>query len=152
MYRQLVQSPIGPLALQSDGQALTALRFGSTGDEAPQASCPVLEQAAQELREYFSGGRKVFTIPLSPTGTDFQRSVWSALLDVPYGATTTYGAIAAALGNPRACRAVGLANNRNPIPIFVPCHRVVGSDGRLTGYAGGLDVKRFLLELEGAGL
>ena len=96
------------------------------------------------------GRRKVFDLPLAPEGTPFQQEVWALLRTIPYGSTLSYGQVAAALGRPRAARAVGLANNRNPIPIIIPCHRVVGSGGQLTGYAGGLGRKRFLLELEGA--
>lgn len=146
----LLESPIGPLTLRSDGAAVTALLFGARGETSP-LPCPVLNRAALELAEYFAGKRRRFTIPLSPAGTDFQRWVWAALKSIPYGETITYGALAARIGNPRACRAVGMANNRNPIPIFIPCHRVVGADGSLTGYAGGLDAKRLLLELEGSG-
>jgi len=150
-YTMLLESPIGPLTLHSSSEAITALLFGARGETSP-LPCPVLSRAARELAEYFAGKRRQFTIPLSPAGTDFQRRVWAALEAIPYGETTTYGALAAQIGNPRACRAVGMANNRNPIPIFIPCHRVVGADGSLTGYAGGLDAKQLLLELEGASL
>ena len=100
------------------------------------------------MREYFEGEREIFTIPLAPKGTPFQQRVWAALREIPYGATRSYKELAIAVGNEKACRAVGMANNRNPLPIFIPCHRVVGSDGKLVGYAGGLDVKKHLLELE----
>lgn len=146
-YTLLLESPIGPLTLHSDGEAVTALRFGARGASSPEA-CPILVRAARELAEYFAGQRREFTVPLSPAGTDFQRRVWAALLTIPFGETASYGQIAARIGNPRACRAVGLANNRNPLPVFIPCHRVVGADGSLTGYAGGLQVKQFLLDLE----
>ncbi len=150
-YTMLLESPIGPLTLRSSSEAITALLFGARGGTSP-LPCPVLSRAARELAEYFAGKRRQFTVPLSPAGTDFQRRVWAALEAIPYGETTTYGALAAQVGNPRACRAVGMANNRNPIPIFIPCHRVVGADGSLTGYAGGLDAKRLLLKLEGINL
>ena len=104
--------------------------------------------AVKELEEYFQGKRKVFTVPCVPKGTDFQKRVWEALIQIPYGETRTYKEIAAAAGNPKASRAVGMANNRNPIPIIIPCHRVIGTNGSLTGYAGGLKVKEYLLKLE----
>ena len=145
-------SPIGPLTLEEENGALTAVRFNSDlpRDAAPFSlpSTPLLRQAAAELREYFEGERKIFTIPLAPKGTPFQQRVWAALREIPYGATRSYKELAIAVGNEKACRAVGMANNRNPLPIFIPCHRVVGSDGKLVGYAGGLDVKKHLLELE----
>ena len=111
-------------------------------------STPLLRQTAAELREYFAGERHEFTVPLAPKGTPFQQKIWAALQTIPYGETRSYKDIAAAVGNEKACRAVGMANNRNPLPIFIPCHRVVGSSGKLIGYAGGLDVKMFLLDLE----
>lgn len=107
-----------------------------------------LHHAEQELREYFAGQRKVFSIPLDMQGTEFQLGVWRALLEIPFGTTRSYGELAASLGNPQACRAVGAANGRNPIPIVVPCHRVIGSTGKLTGFGGGLPMKEFLLRLE----
>lgn len=150
-YTLLLDSPLGPLTLCSDGDAVTALHFGTRGETSPLPS-PVLTRAARELAEYFAGKRQRFTVPLAPGGTPFQRQVWRALAAIPYGETCTYAHIAAAIGRPRACRAVGMANHRNPLPIFIPCHRVVGSGGSLTGYAGGLDRKAFLLRLEGADL
>ncbi len=114
------------------------------------ARTPLLEEAARQLKEYFSGARRVFSLPLSPGGTSFQRAVWEQLARIPYGETRTYGEIAAALGSPSAARAVGGACHRNPIGIVIPCHRVIGAHGSLTGYAGGLDVKAYLLRLEGA--
>jgi methylated-DNA-[protein]-cysteine S-methyltransferase len=109
---------------------------------------PVLRQAVEELREYFAGERREFTLPLAPAGTPFQQQVWAALREIPYGATCSYGRIAGRIGRPKACRAVGMANNRNPIAIVVPCHRVVGASGALVGYAAGLEVKEKLLALE----
>lgn len=143
-----IESPIGRLKLCADGDGLCALRFAAAGDAMDAA--PVLIQAQKELEEYFAGRRTAFSVPLSMHGTPFQTEVWAALRAIPYGETRSYGALAAQIGRPRACRAVGMANHVNPLPIFVPCHRVVGADGRLTGYAGGLDVKKYLLELEGA--
>ena len=145
-FEKLIGSPIGPLTLQGSECSLTGLRFGDARTGRP--SCLLLEQASEELAEYFAGTRRAFTLPLSPAGTEFQQAVWRALEAIPYGQTVSYRDIALRIGNPKACRAVGMANNRNPIPILVPCHRVVGADGSLTGYAGGLDTKAFLLKLE----
>lgn len=108
----------------------------------------LLAEAEKQLEEYFNGKRKEFQLPLAPEGTFFQRKVWAALQTIPYGETRSYKEIAIQTGNEKACRAVGMANNRNPISILIPCHRVIGSDGKLVGYAGGLDRKKFLLELE----
>ena len=132
----------------ADGDGLCALRFAAAGEEMDAA--PVLMQAERELEEYFAGRRTAFSVPLSMHGTPFQMEVWAALRTIPYGETRSYASLAAQIGRLRACRAVGMANHVNPLPIFVPCHRVVGADGRLTGYAGGLDVKKYLLKLEGA--
>ena len=145
MGKQSLDTPVGKLYLSSDGESITELKFGSCEKEQPDA---VTEMAKIELEEYFSGRRKSFSVPIKPRGTDFQRRVWSALCEIPYGETASYGDIAKKIGNAKACRAVGMANNRNPIAIIIPCHRVVGSDGTLTGYAGGLDKKEFLLKLE----
>ena len=105
-------------------------------------------ECKKQLEEYFAGKRKTFDLPLVPKGTEFQQKVWKALQEIPYGETRTYGEIAAAIGNPKAARAVGMANNKNPIGIIIPCHRVVGANGKLVGYAGGMEKKEFLLELE----
>lgn len=145
-FEKLVDSPVGVLTLESDGTAVTALRFGDFSNGG--STCPVLERAAKELFEYFSGKRRVFSIPLYALGTEFQSKVWEFLKTIPYGETTSYADIARKIGNPKACRAVGGANNRNPLPIFVPCHRVVGKSGQLVGYAGGLEIKDFLIRLE----
>jgi methylated-DNA-[protein]-cysteine S-methyltransferase len=141
-------SPVGTLTLTQEGSALTGLRFGQLSCQGVEGPTPLLEKTAQQLAEYFAGERREFSLPLAPKGTDFQRRVWQALLTIPYGETRTYGELAALVGNPRACRAVGGANHRNPISILIPCHRVVGTKGALTGYAGGLAVKEFLLKLE----
>lgn len=146
-YFTRYDSPLGLITLQSDGQALTGLDFGEQEDTIYR-EFPIFDRTKDELDEYFSGIRKVFTIPLSPTGTDFQREVWDALLEIPYGETRSYEAIAIAIGNPKAFRAIGMANNRNPIGIIIPCHRVIAKDGSLGGYDGGLDKKIALLELE----
>ena len=145
-FEKLIESPIGLLTLVSDGESLTAIRFGDTTREL--CSCPVLVQSAQELAEYFAGERRVFTVPLNARGTEFQRAVWAALCEIGYGETASYAQIATRIGNPKACRAVGSANHCNPIPIMIPCHRVIGKNGAMTGYAGGISIKEFLLNLE----
>lgn len=143
-----MQSPIGLLTIEETDGAITALRFG--GETVSPPPTPLLQRAAQQLTEYFAARRRRFALPLRPQGTAFQQAAWSALCDIPYGQTRTYAQQAAAIGNPKACRAVGMANHRNPLPLFIPCHRVIGAGGKLTGYAGGLAIKRFLLELEQA--
>ncbi|HEX7122047.1 MAG TPA: methylated-DNA--[protein]-cysteine S-methyltransferase [Gemmatimonadaceae bacterium] len=145
-------TPVGPLTLTSDGRALTGVWFPGK-DDAPQAtpdegSDAILDLTRRELDAYFAGRLREFSVPLAPRGTPFQQRVWAALREIPYGSTTTYGAIAAKLGARSAVRAVGAANGANPIPIIVPCHRVIGADGSLTGFGGGLERKRFLLDLE----
>ena len=144
-YRKTVHSPIGPLTLECSDIAITALRFGASVETSDHY---LLEDAATQLQEYFAGERREFDLPLSPVGTIFQKSVWSALLSIPFGQTVSYSEIACQINNPKACRAVGMANNRNPLPIFIPCHRVVGKKGQLTGYAGGLAIKEYLLKQE----
>lgn len=143
-----MDSPIGLLRLAEEDGAITELLFGKQSDGAAQGDSPLLRRAEEQLREYFAGERKEFDLPLSPKGTEFQRRVWGALLTIPYGETRSYGEIAALAGCPKGFRAVGMANHSNPISIFIPCHRVIGKSGSLTGYGGGLDVKEFLLELE----
>ncbi len=146
-----LNTPVGPVTVAATDEAVTAVRFGASASaENPveEELPPVLRQAVEELHEYFAGTRRTFTLPLSPAGTPFQQQVWAALRSIPYGETRTYGQIAAQIGHPKACRAVGMANNRNPIAIVVPCHRVVGSSGALVGYAAGLPVKEKLLRLE----
>lgn len=146
MNTRTIETPIGPLTLQADEAAVTAIRFGAVG---AQDASPLLDAAEAQLREYFAGARRTFDLPLAPHGTAFQQRVWMVLRAIPYGETRTYGELAAAIGSPNASRAVGMANHRNPIPIVIPCHRVIGANGTLTGYAGGLEVKRKLLALEG---
>lgn len=141
-----IETPIGPLPLQADESAVSAMRFGAGS---AQDASPLLDAAEAQLREYFAGARRTFDLPLAPHGTAFQQRVWTALRAIPYGETRTYGELAAAIGSPNASRAVGMANHRNPIPIIIPCHRVIGANGTLTGYAGGLEIKRKLLALEG---
>ena len=146
-------SPVGELVLTAAGDRLVGCWFATgTGRSDPAAGLvrddDALAAARQQLEEYFAGERQTFDLELAPVGTEFQQRVWAQLRAIPYGETATYGEIATALGNPGASRAVGLANGANPIAIVVPCHRVIGADGRLTGYAGGTDRKRALLDLE----
>lgn len=145
-----LDTPVGPVTVTATERAVTAVRFGAAGPAVGQAGDlpPVLRQAVEELREYFAGERREFALPLAPAGTPFQQQVWAALRKIPYGATCSYGRIAERIGRPKACRAVGMANNRNPIAIVVPCHRVIGASGALVGYAAGLEVKEMLLRLE----
>jgi methylated-DNA-[protein]-cysteine S-methyltransferase len=148
-----VDSPIDRLLLLSDGRSLTGLRM-EPHDEPQGGSrgqAPVLAEAARQLEEYFAGDREAFDLPLAPSGTTWQRRVWQGLLGVPYGTTTSYGALADSIGAGGKARAVGAANGVNPIAVIVPCHRVIGANGSLTGYGGGLDRKATLLRLE-AGL
>lgn len=147
MHERLIDSPVGLLTLRAEDGALTAILFGDqrTG---LSGSDQILDQAEAELKEYFAGERKEFTVPVRLMGTEFQKKVWAALAEIPYGETATYGEIAARIGKPKACRAVGTANHHNPVPIIVPCHRVIGAGGSLTGYGGGLEVKAYLLTLE----
>ncbi|MEX2195386.1 MAG: methylated-DNA--[protein]-cysteine S-methyltransferase [Thermoleophilaceae bacterium] len=151
MQRLVVESPLGPLVLRGDHDALVGLAFARRGAAYGGDEGGVAGDAARRLSEYFAGSRSGFELPLRfERGSAFERRVWNALLEIPYGATTTYGELATALGEPGAARAVGAANGRNPIAIIVPCHRVIGAGGRLTGYGGGLPRKRALLALEGA--
>lgn len=155
MNYHYLDSPIGRLRLLSDGQCLAAIEFENRQPDRPDdvEHCDdVLRECAQQLEEYFDGSRRRFDIPLAAGGTTFQQSVWQALAEIPYGELRSYRDIAQVLGRDKAVRAVGAANGRNPIPIIVPCHRVIGSDGSLTGFAGGIEVKRALLALEGVDL
>jgi len=159
MKYTIIASPIGDLlaARDEDGLAELQLPAGKHAQRPQQAwvrDDSAFDDVRTQLEEYFEGERTEFDLPLSPSGTAFQRRVWTALRDIPYGETRSYGQTAQAIGSPSASRAVGLANGQNPIPIIVPCHRVVGADGSLTGYGGGLDTKRWLLghEAQHAGL
>ena len=144
-----VDSPIGELLLTADGGALTRLYMSPFDVEPAWEHDPAaLAEPARQLREYFAGERTEFELSLDAAGTEFQRRVWERLVAIPYGETTTYGELALELGDPRKVRAVGMANGRNPISIIVPCHRVIGADGTLTGYAGGLWRKQWLLDHE----
>ena len=145
-----VPSPIGKLWLQEEDGALVRVSFQPDAALQTEEETPLLEQAKQQLAEYFAGRRQVFDLPLRVQGTPFQQRVWAALREIPYGQTRSYKQIAEQIGSPNASRAVGMANNRNPIAILIPCHRVIGADGSLTGYAGGLAAKERLLALEAA--
>ncbi len=151
-----IDSPIGRLTLTSDGTALTGLYMAVAGRPPPRNADWVMDptaaplgEATRQLREYFAGERRHFDLPLQMHGTDFQRRVWRELTQIPFGETWSYGQLAQRLDNPGACRAVGLANGKNPIAIIVPCHRVIGADGSLTGFGGGLPRKEWLLTHEG---
>jgi len=152
MMTAIHDSPVGPLTLAIDGGALVGIWFpdaeGAPARTADGGRDPLLDTVRRELDQYFAGSLRQFTVPVAPRGTPFQLSVWSALRHIPYGQTTSYGAIAAQIGSPNAVRAVGAANGANPIPIIIPCHRVIGANGSLTGFGGGLGRKRFLLDLE----
>jgi methylated-DNA-[protein]-cysteine S-methyltransferase len=151
IYYSHVNSPVGPLLVAVSDRGLVAIEFGRGKIRAGWVeSEEKIVSCARQLGEYFAGSRRQFDLPLDLHGTDFQKRCWRELLKIPYGETRSYADIARAIGNPAAVRAVGLANGQNPIAIIVPCHRVIGSDGSLTGYGGGLETKRKLLELEGA--
>jgi methylated-DNA-[protein]-cysteine S-methyltransferase len=161
LFSSQVATPFGPLTLLATADALVAVRFEThhpllmlhraPAIEVRRGEHAVLAQAERELHEHFAGERTRFSVPLEPRGTPFQQRVWHTLRAIPYGETRSYGQLAAAIDQPTASRAVGAANGRNPLAIFVPCHRVIGASGTLTGFAGGCEVKRFLLDLEARG-
>jgi methylated-DNA-[protein]-cysteine S-methyltransferase len=142
--------PTGKLGITEDGKGLSGVFFCNEKkpDDFSISETPLIKKTAMQLYEYFDGKRKTFDLPLSLKGTDFQMAVWEALRSIPFGLTSSYKDVAAKAGNPKACRAVGSAANKNPIVIIIPCHRMLGQDGSLTGYAGGLSMKEFLLKLE----
>ncbi|HMH00084.1 MAG TPA: methylated-DNA--[protein]-cysteine S-methyltransferase [Terriglobales bacterium] len=149
-YRQIA-SPLGPLLLAADDSGLRHIIFTSEAqppDPAWREDTAPLTETIRQLQAYFAGEQENFNLPLAPEGTPFQKEVWQRLCDIPYGQTISYGELARRIGNPKASRAVGLANGSNPIPIVIPCHRVIGSNGKLTGYGGGLPIKEKLLALE----
>jgi methylated-DNA-[protein]-cysteine S-methyltransferase len=152
-YFTRIESPLGPLLLAADDVGLRRIEFANgrsafLPDPAWKEDSSPLEEVIRQLRAYFAGELDSFDLPLAPEGTPFQLKVWNLLCDIPYGETISYGELAHRIGNPKASRAVGLANGSNPIPIVIPCHRVIGSNGKLTGYGGGLPVKEKLLALE----
>lgn len=144
------RTEIGEIGIAEQDATITNIFFGK--DQIPKNSevneTPIIKETAKQLNEYFAGKRKDFDLPLAPEGTEFQLAAWKALITIPHGETRSYKQMAEQIGRPKACRAIGMANNRNPIAIVVPCHRVIGSNGTLVGYAGGLDVKKHLLEME----
>ena len=150
-----LQTPIGPLLIAGEPDAVRRIEFPQNGEARRQPSGNwtetkggVVGEAARQLKEYFAMQRTEFDLPLAPGGTEFQRAVWHQLQGIPYGETIAYGELARRVGNPKASRAVGAANGSNPIPIVIPCHRVIGSNGKLTGFGGGLPIKKVLLSLE----
>jgi len=151
-YTTYIKSPLGPLQVKSKEEGLTAIKY--CDNDPPELSDgnqnPILKKTVNQLKEYFEGERKSFDIPLLLKGTHFQQTVWEQLQQIPYGQTITYGELAKRLGDPQKARAVAGANGLNPIPIIIPCHRVIGSDDQLTGYSGGIERKQYLLQLEGA--
>lgn len=161
-YAYIYDTRIGKVKITEDGFGITEIdlissekqeEVGNTGKKAVEDPVAFMEtdlikKAYEELSQYLNGERKKFTVPLNPKGTEFQQKVWKVLQTIPFGETKSYGQVAVEIGNPKACRAVGMANHRNPILIMIPCHRVIGADGSLTGYGGGLSLKEFLLNLE----
>lgn len=153
-YWGVFDSPIGAITIEADDRAVTAIRFESESGSptgAPRVNA-VIRQTKQQLSEYFRGKRQKFELPLEPAGSDFQLRVWKALQSIQFGEAVSYGAVARKIRKPAAARAVGAACGRNPIPIVIPCHRVVGAGGKLTGYGGGIEIKEWLLKHEGADL
>lgn len=143
------ETTIGRIGIEERDGCIVGLWLPSQKESPSEGEeTPLLREAFAQLEAYLAGRRRAFDLPLKPEGTPFMQSVWRALCSIPYGKTASYKAIAEAIGNPKACRAVGMANNRNPISIFIPCHRIIGSNGTLVGYGGGLDMKQTLLELE----
>lgn len=145
------QTDLGTIGIAESNEKITHLFFSEEKfdeDGYAENESPLLKEARKQLNEYFAGKRREFDLPLAPQGTEFMRRVWKALQTIPYGETRSYKDIAVLAGNSKACRAVGMANNRNPISIIIPCHRVIGASGDLIGYGGGLDKKKFLLDLE----
>lgn len=150
IYREKFSSPIGIISLEADENALLSVGFGDNGKEMNPNKITAL--AKDELLRYFDGKLRNFTVPYKLNGTEFQKKVWTALAEIPYGKTQSYEDIAVKIGNSKACRAVGMANNKNKLPIIIPCHRVIGKNGSLTGYAGGTKTKEYLLNLEKSSL
>ena len=148
LFNKIINSKVGYLHLIANDNALLSISFTNNKHFVKENTNYIIEETVTQLNEYFEGKRKYFTIKLSPKGTDFQKQVWNELLNIPYGKTASYSDIAIAIGNPKAVRAIGNANNKNPIPIIIPCHRIIGKNRKLIGYAGGLDIKKALLNLE----
>lgn len=149
-YVKYTNTKIGNMAIIEEDNKIIAIEINQEiRENIMQKETPLLKETGKQLLEYLEGKRKNFTVPLNPKGTKFMKEVWTALQEIPYGETRTYGQIAQRIGKPKAARAVGMANHRNPIPIIIPCHRVIGSNGKLVGYALGMKMKKFLLTLEG---
>ena len=148
MHYAVMNSPMGPLTVASTDKGIASIQFGNTLPEGVVAEPSAIHETVEQLSEYFEGKRTQFELPLDVEGTDFQKAVWNELQRIPYGETRSYGEIAKAIGRPGAARAVGMANHDNPLAVVIPCHRVVGSNGSLTGYAGGLHLKAQLLSIE----
>lgn len=154
MISAIYDSPIGPLTLASDGEAIVQVEFEGGKYPLPQYELgrdKISDQACRELDLYFAGKLREFRVKVAPQGTEFQRKAWAALQAIPYGETRSYAQQAKAIGSPKATRAIGAANGRNPIPVIIPCHRVIGANGSLTGFGGGMERKQILLELEQGG-
>jgi len=146
----VIETIIGKIVITEENHTITNVDLyrDAVIENFFQKETPLLKKAVEQLEDYFKGTLKEFDLPLAPNGTKFQQSVWRALQDIPYGETKSYGEVARSIGNPKAARAVGMANNRNPIAIFIQCHRVIGVNGKLVGYGGGIDIKEILLGLE----
>ncbi len=152
-YWDIFESELGPIKIVCDDEGVLGVEFNRAElKEGQQKTTELTKKTVLQLKEYLSGKRTEFDVPLKPQGTEFQKKVWEALLTIPYGQTRSYKEIAVQIGNEKACRAVGMANNRNPISIIIPCHRVVGADKSLVGYGGGLNIKVKLLNLECPGV
>ncbi len=147
-YRCHYKTPIGTVCIEEDENYITALYIDETDSDSEDVETTLINRTYNQLCEYFEGQRREFDIPIKPHGTEFQQKVWEALRTIPYGKTSSYVEIAEQIGNPKACRAVGGANNKNPILIIIPCHRVIGADGSLVGFGAGLNVKKALIDLE----
>lgn len=148
-YQYGYDMPIGKIYIVENDKCIDQILFFEPNNAVELKRTDLTDETARQLTEYFNGQRKTFDLPLRMVGTPFQVRVWKALQDIPYGETRTYKQIAEAIGNPKACRAVGGANNKNGLPVVVPCHRVIGTNGQLVGFAGGMEVKKYLLSLEG---
>jgi len=156
MWFDEFMTPVGPLVVAADGEGIRHVlfekgKYGAAGRESWTRDASAVREAREQILAYFAGERRRFDLPLRPVGTPFQLKVWNALAEIPFGATRSYSDLARRIDEPRAVRAVGAANGRNPLPIVLPCHRVIGADGRLTGFGGGLPMKQFLLVHEGIG-
>lgn len=148
MKAYFYDTKIGSIKIAEENGQIVGIHFGKDKNDCEICEAPLIKEAAKQLCEYLDGHLQNFDLPLAPKGTDFQQKVWKTLQAIPYGETASYKEIAIRIGNPKACRAVGMANNKNPIAIVIPCHRVIGANGKMVGYAGGLNIKENLLELE----